>query len=192
MINKDEYFDRLHLELDKETDRSVAIIAVAIIDETLKQLIERLLIKPKNKEHCVFSSANSPLGSLSSKINASYQLGFISEEMHRDLQLLRKIRNDFAHKPFEMTFNSNAIKSRVIELDKVSNYISRNAIARENTGPVGVRHDFIFSVGWRLYALQCQIDEITPIDKAGIEFGYFDYDALPEKLKELIKAESKT
>jgi len=69
MIDKDEYFNRLHLELDKETDRSVAIIAVAIVDEALKRLIEKLLIKTKNKEHCIFSSANSPLGSLSAKIN---------------------------------------------------------------------------------------------------------------------------
>jgi len=192
MLNKDEYFDRLNLELDKETDRSVAIIAVAIIDETLKQLIEIFLIKPKNKEHCIFSSVNSSLGSLSSKINASFQFGFISEEMHRDLQLLRKIRNDFAHKPFDLTFNSDSIKSRVIELDKVSDYISRNPVARKNTGPIGVRHDFIFSVGWRLYALQYLLDEIIPLDRKGIEFGYFDFDKLPEQVRELIVHRSKT
>jgi hypothetical protein len=40
---------------------------------------------------------NAPLGTFSSRIKASYALGLINEEQFRDLEYLRKIRNEFAH-----------------------------------------------------------------------------------------------
>ena len=35
MMNIDKYFDRLHIELEKDTDRSVAIVAAALVDDVL-------------------------------------------------------------------------------------------------------------------------------------------------------------
>ncbi|AEJ01072.1 hypothetical protein Nit79A3_1228 [Nitrosomonas sp. Is79A3] len=174
MMNIDKYFDRLHIELEKDTDRSVAIVAAALVDDVLKELLARKLLPHKDKENCIFSKPGSPIGSFSSRINAAYQLGLISSLMYRDLQLLRKIRNEFAHEPFALSFDDPSIKSKVIELDKKSDYINRNSEARHNIGGKGTRIDFIFLVGWRLYALTRAIEDIEIVQEKPPEFGYID------------------
>ncbi|MCC7596730.1 transcriptional regulator [Janthinobacterium sp. FW305-129] len=47
---------------------------------------------------------NAPLGTFSSRIKAAYSIGLITKEQFQDLEILRKIRNEFAHnwKPVDM------------------------------------------------------------------------------------------
>ena len=189
MSLSDIYFDRLHKELDKDSDRAVVIVATAMVDDALKEILKRKLLPAKDKEYCIVSSPSSPLGSFSSRINACFQLGSISSNMHRDLHILRKLRNEFAHKPFDLNFNSASVKSRVIELDKISKYLDRNKEARDNINKEGVRGDFIFSVGWRLYSLTCDNDKIESVKPKIPEFGYIDFESFPEEIKKLIKNE---
>ncbi|MEN9657946.1 MAG: hypothetical protein RL571_1411 [Pseudomonadota bacterium] len=164
----------MHNELGKDSDRSVAIVAAALVDDVLMQLLSKKLLPAKDVNNCIYSNQSSPLGSFSSRINALHQLGVISGSMHRDLHILRKIRNDFAHEPSDLNFESPAIKSRVLELNKESNYLEKNKIARENVGPQGMRYDFIFGVGWRLYSLSRDIEVIECVPKRLAEFGYCD------------------
>lgn len=192
MNKSDVYFDRIHKELDEDSDRAVVIVATAMVDDALKELINAKLLPAKNKEHCIISNPSSPLGTFSSRINACYQIGLISESMHRDLHILRKLRNDFAHNPFDLTFESSSVKSRVIELDKISNYLIRNKEARDNVASSGTRGDFIFSIGWRLYSLTCNIEKIEKSKIQSHEFGYVDFESFPEEIKQLFKDGQKT
>ncbi|MEM7803283.1 MAG: DUF4145 domain-containing protein [Pseudomonadota bacterium] len=168
-----EFYDRLHRELDRETDRSVAIIAAALVDSALQDLVQGFLIPSKKQDRCILSGYDSPLGTFSAKIDAALQFGLISADLHRDLHLLRKIRNDFAHDPFELTFESAAVSSRVRELMTNSRFDSQSK-ERIDTGPGGTRHDFIFSVGWRLFSLTEEMDEIERLKPRIPEFGYID------------------
>jgi DNA-binding MltR family transcriptional regulator len=62
------------------------------------------------------------LSTLSSKIKLLYALGLTTKDGRNDLDLIRKIRNDFAHKLAGSTFNSDTIKDRCLSLrlvDKV-------------------------------------------------------------------------
>ncbi len=182
----DLYFDRIHRELDQESDRSVAIVAAALIDEALASLIERKLIPAEKNDFCIFSQINSPIGTFSSRINACYQLGLISLEMHKDLHFIRKIRNKFAHEPFDLTFENDAIRDWVLHLMRNSKYQDTDP-NRENTGPEGSRYDFIFSVGWRLFALTETDIDVEKLPSKFPEFGYIKYEELPEDIRRLLE-----
>ncbi len=180
---RDKFLDRLHKELDKETDRSIVIVAGALLDEALKEIIKACLLPAVKRENCVFSSSNSPISSFSSRINLCYQLGLISQLMQRDLNIIRKMRNDFAHDPFHLSFDNDSIKNRIEELVKVAKFQETNPESRLNCGPKGTKYDFIYAISWRLYALTGLLKEIKP-PKANLpEFGYLGL--TPEMMKQI-------
>jgi DNA-binding MltR family transcriptional regulator len=179
----DKFWDRLHLELEKETDRSVVIVASALLDEALKESVKARLLPAKKTELCILSGGNSPLSTFSSRINFCYQIGLISNVMQRDLHIIRKLRNDFAHDPFELSFKDNSVKNRISELNSVVNYGEKNIKARSNIGPPGIKYDFIFAVSWRLHCLTESIKEIVPNKDCFPEFGYLDLEAMKRILE---------
>ena len=182
----DKFWNRLHLELDKETDRSLVIVATALIDEALKKCVEKRMLPAKKKELCVFSGNSSSLSTFSARINFCYQIGIISSALQRDLHIIRKLRNDFAHDPFDLSFENNSVKNRVLELDSVSNYKETNPESRTNIGPPGTRNDFIFAVSWRLYSITESLNEISSGKEHIPEFGYFDHGELMKHFGALI------
>lgn len=86
-------------ELEKSTsDRSCVIVAAAYIDELLGYLFRCFLSSPSSeKEDKELFTGYGPLSSFSSKILLSYRLGLISNYEFKTLQIIRKIRNLFAH-----------------------------------------------------------------------------------------------
>jgi len=57
--------------------------------------------------------ASGALGSFGIKIQLAYMLGLITKDTYRDLDILRKIRNDFAHNVGIKTFDDPQISSRI-------------------------------------------------------------------------------
>lgn len=104
IINKDvEYWLKnlkiLQDELEKSTsDRSCVIVAAAYIDELLGYIFKLFMTSPScEKEDKDLFSGYGPLSNFSSKIVLSYRLGLISNYEYKTLQIIRKIRNSFAH-----------------------------------------------------------------------------------------------
>jgi len=97
--------------LTPETDRGCALMAAAFLDEKLKDLLKANLVNDTKLAHKVFD-ASGPLGSFSSRIDMAYLQGLIPKNAHRDLHLLRKIRNDFAHISDKLSFQSANISAR--------------------------------------------------------------------------------
>ena len=104
LINKDvEYWLKnlkiLQDELGKSTsDRSCVIVAAAYIDDLLGYIFKLFLSSPSSeKEDKELFSGYGPLSNFSSKIVLSYRLGLISNYEYKTLQIIRKIRNLFAH-----------------------------------------------------------------------------------------------
>jgi len=180
----DKFWERLHLELNSENDRSIAIVAGALIDDALKETIKARLLPAAKKERCVLTGGNSPIGSFSSRIDLCYQLGLISELMQRDLHIIRKLRNDFAHNAFDLSFENDSVKSRIKNLDDVTKYKEGDPEARSNCGPPGAKHDFIFSISWQLYNLTESIKDIKPPKSLVPEFGYLNLKELKVVLEE--------
>lgn len=101
--------------LAPETDRGCALMAAAFLDHSLLELLKKNLVKNKRLIDKL-TGPNQPLGSFSTRIDFAYALGLIEKSVHRDLNLIRKIRNDFAHVPEPIGFEEGSIQSRCREL----------------------------------------------------------------------------
>ena len=84
--------------LTSESDRGCVLLAAAYLDKSLSDLLYVSLVENKNIEKDLFDGT-APLATFSSRIKLAYYLGLISEACRRDLDTIRRIRNDFGHDP---------------------------------------------------------------------------------------------
>ena len=101
--------------LTKETDRGCALFASSYLDKALSDLLLCALAYDKKIKNDLFNG-NAPLASFSARIKLAYYLGKISNVERRDLDLIRKIRNDLAHNADPIDFKEPKIKSQCGEL----------------------------------------------------------------------------
>jgi DNA-binding MltR family transcriptional regulator len=101
-------------ELQNETARGAVIIASAFLDAKLRNLLSKALIDDQKVVDELLGTEDKPdrpLSSFSSRIKAAYCMGLISRGMYHDLEMIRKIRNKFAHKMHGYSFNEPEIVS---------------------------------------------------------------------------------
>ncbi len=170
---EDDYWhDALLEEFTKETDRASVILVSALFDQALESLLKSYLIPSTSSEHDeLFDIPNASLANFSNKITTCFRLGLISHKFCRDLNIIRKIRNDFAHDIHNCNFNNIRVKSRIEELKNSSGIIKRNPIKRK-TFQDGVRGDFLMICSWMIFSLQMKVKRIKSVEMPKIEFGY--------------------
>lgn len=97
--------------LTKESDRGCALFAAAYLDTRLSDLLYVYLVENKQIEGDLFAGT-APLSTFSSRIKMAYYLGLISEASRRELDIIRRIRNDFAHKVADLSFDEPPMSDR--------------------------------------------------------------------------------
>jgi DNA-binding MltR family transcriptional regulator len=164
----DDYYFALHEDFDNETDRGVVIVAAAMLDELLrKQLVERLVAIDSSDDD-LLDGANAPLGTFSSRTKMAYRVGLISAKFARDLDRIRKIRNDFAHHIRGASFDDGKVKALIQALAD-SHRSSRKSIPGFDDTPRG---RFLDAAAWMIFYLQNRCMVIARIEHASEEFGY--------------------
>lgn len=109
-------FEEFFIGLQSESDRGLAIVAFSYIDDKLREL----LIRNLNPE--VVGGAErlcdvlGPLGTANARIELAAALYWINRGTYHDVRLLRKIRNEFAHRPFASTFDEQRVANLVQSL----------------------------------------------------------------------------
>src|SRR3989304_4581866 len=93
----DKWLDHMFNEFDKESDRASVILTAALLENSLEEMVKAMLVPSASAEDPLFDGATAPLGDFSSKIEIALRLGLISDQFARDLHIIRKIRNAFAH-----------------------------------------------------------------------------------------------
>lgn len=101
--------------LASETDRGCGLMVGAYLDELTKEFLAALFVNDKEAQK-EFLRPDGPLGTFSSRIDLCYLLGQISALERRELHLLRKIRNEFAHSATSKDFSDMRILQRIKEL----------------------------------------------------------------------------
>jgi hypothetical protein len=104
-------------ELSSETDRGAALFAAAHLDERLEMLLRAFLIDDEPVAAPLFSGTGA-LATFSARIDMAYLTGLIPLSIRRELHLIRRIRNEFAHSPRSVQFANEAIASRCRELTR--------------------------------------------------------------------------
>jgi DNA-binding MltR family transcriptional regulator len=111
--NLNEYkWDIFFEELQKETPRAAVIVSGAFLDSLLRDLIGSFMIDDaKTVDGLLGCEKNpeTPLSSFSARIKTAYCLGLICKAEYHDLNLIRKIRNRFAHKLHGYSFDDQEI-----------------------------------------------------------------------------------
>lgn len=98
----------------KESDRGAAILAGSFLEHYLGLFLRSKILDEKIADKLF--DAMGPLASFSQRIAIAYAFGFIDKQQHADLDLIRKIRNHFAHNPLNGTFSDNEVKTKVTAL----------------------------------------------------------------------------
>jgi DNA-binding MltR family transcriptional regulator len=96
-----------------ESDRACAVLGAAFLDSHLEDLFRRRLSTAADE----VLSQRGPLGSFGARIDVASALSWIDDDTKCDLTMIRRIRNDFAHKfDHELSFADEAIASRCKQL----------------------------------------------------------------------------
>jgi len=120
-VQTDEYDNELRKaiafrkSLTAESDRGCVLMAAAYIDVQLDILLRKIFVADENVAEALLGTSK-PLGTFSARIDVAFLLALLSESERRDLHLIRKIRNDFAHEPSPLTFDAPHIANRCREL----------------------------------------------------------------------------
>lgn len=163
---------RLVSELKDESPRGVVLIATAMLEEALRELLLAFLVPNASAADTILDGPNSPFGTLSAKIDAAYRLGLVSANFCRDLHLIRRLRNDVAHQPKGFNFEEPATEQRVLALSKSHGLFARSPKWLKERGQPDLRAQFIEASSWMLFYLAAERERVTPLRPRSQEFGY--------------------
>lgn len=102
--------------LGRETDRGCALMAGEYLSDQLGELLRASFVNDAKASASVLDDPNGPLGTFSSRIEFAYLLGLVGPAAWRELHLIRKVRNEFAHDYRPLTFDDMSIANRCREL----------------------------------------------------------------------------
>jgi mannitol operon repressor len=108
-------FNAFLMEFQDETDRGAALVAAAQIDHKLKETLTAFFAHRKvGKE--LLDGGNAPLGTLSARIKTTFCLGLIGRDEYHECNLIRQIRNEFAHRTHGTKFSDPKIAGYCLDL----------------------------------------------------------------------------
>jgi hypothetical protein len=84
------------VELFKQTDRGIAIMSAAFLEDELANAIKSWLHISDEETDQLFTPSG-PLGSFDAKSRLIYGMGLVGHDIFKDLDYIRKVRNKFAH-----------------------------------------------------------------------------------------------
>lgn len=113
IINPDQHAALTELVTLSKSDRIVAILGGAMLDDALRRTLEsRFRPKDGNTDmNDKLFRVNGPLGNLSPKIDLAYQLWMLDKPTRNAMFGISEIRNLFAHN-MSMSFSSDSEKMR--------------------------------------------------------------------------------
>lgn len=97
---------------DNSPDRGLAIALPAILENRVTTMLKLAMRRDEKTEKELFRSSGA-LANFGVKAQLAYMLGLLDKETYRDLDLLVKIRNDFAHNVGTKRFDQETISRRI-------------------------------------------------------------------------------
>lgn len=96
-------------EFQGESDRAAAVLGAAFLDIHLERLLESFFVEGHPKITSEVLDRGSA-GTFAARIKMALCLGLLTEEEYADLELIREIRNAFAHDLQGVAFSNNEIE----------------------------------------------------------------------------------
>lgn len=166
----------------KESDRAAVIVTSVMFENALKALLMRSFVANPSSTDELFDGGNAPLSSFSARIAIAHRMGLITARFAKNLNLIRKIRNEFAHNLEGCDFNQARIKDQVQELYKSQIYGEVRAVGKGVA--VGARAKFHIVSSWMLWHLHALADQTKVIEEPKLEFGFIPVEGRQEETGE--------
>jgi hypothetical protein len=100
-------------------NRALVLMGGTRLDLELEEAIKaKLFWNPEGQDNLF--DPDRPLGTFSAKINLAHRLGIIDDGFHSAVQIVRRIRNDFAHSIAHMRLRDAPHKDRIAELVRLT------------------------------------------------------------------------
>lgn len=96
----------------KEGGRGAVLLAAARLDLALEKLLKATMLPNSGGDDNLFDS-DRPLGTFSAKIALAYRLGLIDKAVEHSLQMIRRVRNDFAHSFEDASLSDHSRRNRL-------------------------------------------------------------------------------
>jgi DNA-binding MltR family transcriptional regulator len=113
--NPFEASNRLN-EITRDLDeRGLVLTLAAFAEEALGELLGQFML-PGDAANALLKGFNAPLGTFSARIKAAFALGLLTSRQQGNLERLRQIRNEFAHRWEPITFDNQAVASHIAAL----------------------------------------------------------------------------
>jgi len=104
-------------EMQNASDRVAAISCAAWVDDSLGAVLSKCFVEMgADWNNRIFNNATAPLNSLSSKITLGYAMGLFGPLTCADLNIIRSVRNDFAHRAAPISFSEAEIAEKCKKL----------------------------------------------------------------------------
>ena len=103
------------LQMLEERGRGAVLVGVARVDAALEHLLQAVMSPATAKSDGLFLPER-PLGSIGAKVALASRLGLIDASVERALNVLRKLRNAFAHSAESASLEDPAHSSRLGEV----------------------------------------------------------------------------
>jgi hypothetical protein len=103
------------LQMLEERGRGAVLVGVARVDAALEHLLQAVMTPSTAKSDGLFLPER-PLGSIGAKVALASRLGLIDGQVERALNVLRKLRNAFAHSAESASLGDPAHSSRLAEV----------------------------------------------------------------------------
>lgn len=116
---RQETFGQLNRLIGLARDQHGRVLALSIAsftEECLGRLVKAYLSNAKVVDE-LLDGFNAPLGTFAARIKMSYALGLLTDSQFKDLELIRKIRNEFAHTWDEISFDDTKLQGWIESLD---------------------------------------------------------------------------
>jgi DNA-binding MltR family transcriptional regulator len=106
---------KINASLLKESDRGCAIFGAALLGEGLEELLKAFFRQTPEDKKFVNSlfEGYAPLATFSAKLQLAYALAILSREYRDKIELIRRLRNDFAHEAGPLSFDDPRCEGRL-------------------------------------------------------------------------------
>jgi hypothetical protein len=119
--NKRELPDDLNpimAELMKQSDRGAAIIAGSVLEQILEAAIKARLRPLLGGQQKALFGRMAPLSTFSAKIELGFVIGLYSEAAYTNLNMIREVRNKFAHEFDALSFDHPLVAKIILNPDR--------------------------------------------------------------------------
>ena len=113
-----------------DSDRAAAILSASYVEQCLREFIQLFMVEEPQKAADILLNTRNSVSSFATQIDFARTCGWITEDIRKDLDKIRLIRNEFAHNPdqndfseipdckhfrdFSRTYNPNNLRSQYL------------------------------------------------------------------------------